>query len=57
MFKVKMIPGQTPYTEEEQRLANLLIRSACKAEEIYTEQELEDAAKEYRKQENGQRLG
>jgi len=46
MFEIKMLPGQAPYTEEEQRVLSQLLAASIKAEEIFSADELERFAAE-----------
>lgn len=66
-FTEKMMPGQTPYTPEEKLLRNKMVGNAAKAEEVLTQEELEDSTKpsvsnpsnpsNRRTDQHGQRIG
>ena len=47
----KMIPGQKPYTEEEQEQLDDLFRAALEAEEMFDLDELEEFAAEQKRKE------
>lgn len=42
----KMMPGQEPYTESEWEAVRGLIEDAAVAEEVFTQEELEEALEE-----------
>jgi len=44
-----MIPGQEPYTPEEQLLLNKLLHDACDAEDLFGLDELEEYARQHDK--------
>jgi hypothetical protein len=50
-FTVKMMPGQTPYTDAELKRLYKMADAACRAEELFDIDELEAYAERRRKHE------
>lgn len=48
---VKMMPGQTPYTDEELEQLYLFVGHAAEAEEYFSDEELEEYARKHQKKE------